>query len=261
MHLHTRPLDMLLDDLAHEFMADALDAVRSRGLFHIALSGGSTPEPFYVRLVTDPRYRNIPWERTHVWLADERRVPPDDDRANIRMIRETLTDVVPIPASQVHAVPVHMADPADAYEAELRKHVRDTSGRPGTGGEDPPRLDLVLLGMGDDCHTASLFPGSAALQVRDQLVANNDGPGVTPPPRVTLTYPMINAAWRVAVLVTGFKKAAPVADAVAAIRGGGRNIETMPITGVAPTSGELLWFVDDEAAGGLEGSSGAILAA
>ena len=253
MHLHTRPIDTLLDDLAHEFMADALDAVRARGAFHVALSGGSTPEPFYVRLVTDPRYRNIPWEETHVWLADERRVPPDHEKANILMIRETLTDVVPIPDGNIHAVPTHMADPADAYEAELRKYVRDTSGRVGTGDEDPPRLDLVLLGMGDDCHTASLFPGSAALRVRDQLVANSAGEGVTPPPRVTLTYPMINAARQVAVLVTGAKKAAPLADAVAAIRTGKRNIERMPITGVAPASGELILFVDDEAAARLEG--------
>src|SRR5690606_40064 len=141
--------------------------------FHLALSGGSTPEPFYMRLVTDPRYRAIPWEQTHLWIVDERRVPERDDRSNFKMIREALADHVPLRSRQRHPMPVLEADPAARYEAELRRVV-DPDAR-------VPRLDFVVLGMGDDAHTASLFPHSPALEETQKLVAVNAGEYVTPP--------------------------------------------------------------------------------
>ncbi|MFW6060786.1 MAG: 6-phosphogluconolactonase, partial [Phycisphaeraceae bacterium] len=130
----------LFDDLAQVLMAAAHRAVEERGAFHLALSGGSTPERFYMRLVIDPRFREIPWRDTHVWLVDERRVPLDDELSNFRMIRESLIDHVPLRRRQIHPMPVSDDNPAAAYERELR----DVFEQP----RDVPQLDFVLLGMG-----------------------------------------------------------------------------------------------------------------
>ncbi len=227
----------------------AIEAVGHRGEFHLALSGGSTPEPFYMRLVTDPRYRTIPWEQTHLWIVDERRVPEDDDRYNFKMIRESLADHLPLRSRQRHPMPVLADDPAALYEAELRRVV------------DPnaviPRLDFVVLGMGDDAHTASLFPHSPALAENKKLVAVNAGEHVTPPDRVTMTYPLLNAARRLAVLVTGAKKAATIQRVEEQLRATGPDPESLPITGIQPqaanpndpAAGTLTWYLDALAAG------------
>lgn len=232
--------DSVYDDLAYALLAQAVEALRERGVFHIALSGGSTPEPFYTRLVLDPRFRRMPWDLTHIWVVDERRVPPDDDRSNVEMIRESLTDHVDIDPEYVHAVPTQLGDPAAAYEAMLRQTLGDTSG--------PPSLDFILLGMGDDMHTASLFPGSPALDENDRWIANNDGPKVTPPPRVTMTYPLLNAGRYVAALVTGGKKADALKKVAAITDAGGSDPQQAPITGIQPYRGELHWYLDAEAA-------------
>ena len=237
----------LFDRLGSALMAASMDAVAERGVFHLALSGGGTPEPFYIRLVTDPKFRLIPWEKTHVWIVDERRVAEDHDKANIKMIRESLTDHVPTPTEQVHAMPVMADDPAGRYEAEL-------SGAFGVspGGSDVPRLDFILLGMGGDCHTASLFPESPALDVKDRWIVENDGEKVVPPPRLTMTYPLINHGRHVAVLAVGGGKREAlqrVADQHATGRADVRNI---PISGIDPAGeagGRLTWYLDDAAAG------------
>ena len=241
--------DKLYDDLAMALLGVASDAVGQRDVFHLALSGGSTPEPFYMRLVTDPRFRALPWERTHLWVVDERRVPETDDLSNYKMISETLADHVPMRRRQRHPMPVMLDDPAGAYEQELREVFGlSGAGADGAGGK-PPRLDFVLLGMGEDGHTASLFPHSPALRVRDRWVAVNEGPGVTPPARVTMTYPLINAARNVAVLVTGEKKA----DTLRRVgRLGGADASELPIGAVDPDSewgGFLTWYLDPQAAG------------
>ncbi|MCC7406827.1 MAG: 6-phosphogluconolactonase, partial [Phycisphaeraceae bacterium] len=113
----------LLDNLAAIMLRNAMRSIQDRGVFHLALSGGSTPEPFYVRLVIDPRYRLFPWPSTHLWIVDERRVPLDHEKSNFNMIRQSLSDHVPMRKSQVHPIPVDEADPAAAYERELREHI------------------------------------------------------------------------------------------------------------------------------------------
>ncbi len=232
--------DQLYDDLAHALLAAADRAVAERGAFHLALSGGSTPEKFYMRLVTDVRYRAIPWDRTHIWIVDERRVPEDDERSNWKMIRETLADHVPLRKRQKHPMPVMQDKPAAAYEKEMREvfELKD----------EIPRLDFVLLGMGDDGHTASLFPHSHALRVNDACVAVNEGHHVTPPPRVTMTYCLLNAARELAVLVTGSKKAATIRQIETECNGRCEVLD-LPILGVCPIDGELTWYLDAEAAG------------
>lgn len=233
--------DELYDDLAREVMSAGVQSVDSRGVFHLALSGGSTPEPFYQRLVTDARYRMIPWRHTHVWIVDERRVPVEDERSNFRMLREVLIDHVPVPKRQVHEVPVDVADPATAYESELRSEI--------PADPDLPRLDFVLLGMGGDTHTASLFPGSPALTA-DGLIANNEVPPGTNPdvPRVTMTFVLLNAARMVAVLVTGSGKAAALGRVHQQLATG-PDPTALPITGVQPSPGSLVWYLDAAAAG------------
>ena len=167
--------DQLYDDLAGALATAATEAVDQRGEFHLALSGGRTPEPFYTRLVIDPRYRHMPWQDTHVWIVDERCVPDGDLLHNFTMLREALLDHVPMRRRQFHPMPVLADDPAGEYEAELRERLTDG------------RLDFVLLGMGDDGHTASLFAGSPAQDERQRWVAVNGGPHVTPPERVTMS--------------------------------------------------------------------------
>lgn len=229
----------LFDDLGMALTAAATRAVDERGVFHLALSGGSTPERFYMRLVIDPRFRQIPWRDTHFWMVDERRVPVDDELSNFRMIRESLIDHVPVPRRQIHAIPTADTDPALVYERELRQVFDEP--------EATPEMDLVLLGMGDDGHTASLFPHSQALEVRSRLVVNNSGEHVPPPPRITMTYPLLNAAREVAVLVTGAKKASAI-KRVAEMLERRIDAQKLPIVGVEPEDGELIWYLDAAAA-------------
>jgi 6-phosphogluconolactonase len=193
-----------------------------------------------MHMVIDPRYREIPWDKTHVWIVDERRVVEDHEQSNIRMIRETLVDHVPMRSRQIHAMPVMDDDAADKYEDQLRKHLPE-----GPLG----RLDFILLGMGDDGHTASLFPGSPAQQIEDRWVAINDGPTVTPPDRVTMTYSLINQARQLAVLVTGAKKNATLNRVDQQLFDHGPDIAKLPITGIMPHEGNLTWYLDHDAAG------------
>lgn len=232
-------VDQLLDDLGGILLNTANDAIGKRGVCHIALSGGGTPEPFYMRLVTDIRFRAIPWQKMHVWIVDERRVPENDDKNNFKMIRETLVDHVPIPKRNVHPMPVMEEDPATPYEDAMRELIPNG------------RLDFVLLGMGDDGHTASLFPGTDAQQVEDKWIVVNSGPKVTPPDRVTMTYPLLNAAGRIVVLAVGGKKTDMLKQVSDAFATGNPDPRKLPITGINPemNNGELLWFLDGVAAG------------
>ena len=210
----------------------------------IALSGGSTPVLLY-RLLASPGKR-IPWERLEVFFGDERGVPPDHSDSNYRVAREELLSRVPIPPDQVHRMPASEPDlkaAALAYEAEIRRIVPD-----GPVGE--PAFDLVWLGMGDDGHTASLFPGSPALADTEDLVAANPVKGL-PAPRMTFTLPLINNARKVQFLVTGSKKA-PAVRQILGPPAEGTPIVPLPAARVRPLYGELEWILDREAARLLE---------
>lgn len=246
-HVHTAPdSEQLFEDLGNALLGCAQRAVQERGVFHMALSGGGTPEPFYVRLVTDPKFRAFPWEQTHVWIVDERCVPEDHEKANIRMMREAMLGHVPIKRSAVHPMPVLDSDPAKTYEDEL------AAAFPGVSPPEFPRMDFILLGMGGDAHTASLFPASPALTIADRWVATNDGPRVVPPPRVTMTYPLINHGRELVVLLVGAGKHATLKQIERQLATAGPDIQELPITGIDPEpyGGSLTWYLDTAAATG-----------
>ncbi|MBL0921447.1 MAG: 6-phosphogluconolactonase [Phycisphaerales bacterium] len=240
--------DDLLDALAADLVVHAINCVGTFGSFHVALSGGSTPMPLYRRLMVDPNCRHLPWRQTHLWIVDERRVPFEDERSNFGQIRELIVDHSDIPELNVHPMPAMDEDADTRYERELVEVL-------GARGEGKDRLDFVLLGMGGDAHTASLFPGSPALKEQRRLVRINAGPKVTPPERVTMTYPLINASRFIAVLVTGaskretLKKVAELGARTDLADAGARAAaaETLPILGVRPLAGEMRWYLDGEA--------------
>jgi 6-phosphogluconolactonase len=193
--------------------------------------------PLYERMMIDPAYREMPWRRTHLWIVDERCVPFDHEKSNFRQISELICGHSDIPPSQVHPIHAYEPDADRRYEAELREVL-------GWREKGHDRLDFVLLGMGDDGHTASLFPHSDALHAHDRLVCFNRGPAVTPPDRVTMTYHLINGARFIGALVTGGKKAPMIHRII-------NGIETpreIPIKGIAPVGGEFRWYLDADAA-------------
>lgn len=242
------PGDVVVRNDAHDtitaacadLMLHAANCVRSFGDFHLALSGGSTPLPMYMRLMVDPLYRGFPWSRTHLWIVDERCVPLDHDSSNYRHIAEILGDHSDIPKANLHPIRADQPGAAEAYERELRQTLAWRE-----KGQD--RLDYALLGMGGDGHTASLFPHSPALEATDCLVVENDGPTVTPPPRITMTYTLLNATRFIGVLALGSGKADRLKmlmpDGVAA------SAQENPILGIAPIGGTLRWYLDGDACG------------
>lgn len=242
LEVHPGP-EELAAAAADRVAALARRAVESRGRFAVALAGGSTPRPVYARLAGD----DLPWASIDVFWGDERCVPPDHDHSNYRMARETLLDAVPLPAARIHRIRGEEPDPevaADLYERTLRREL-------GSPGEGAPRLDLVLLGLGPDGHTASLFPRTPALDALDRLVAvvRASEPTLLPPvvERITLTPPAIDAARHVVFLVAGEEKA----DAVAAVLADEGEDDAWPARHVRPDDGELVWLLDEAAAGGL----------
>ncbi len=231
-------VEQLIDILAAELVAAAVICVRQFGDFHLALSGGNTPQPLYERLMYDPNCRHLPWAHTHLWLVDERCVPLDDERSNFKMIDETIVTHSGIPTEQVHPIAA-MSETADTdYESQLREALLRRE-----PGED--RLDFVLLGMGLDGHTASLFPQQEVLHERVHIVRRVEAEQADPPWRVTMTFPLINAARMVTVLVTGSAKAPMIQRLVS----GHETVDELPIKGVLPVQGELKWYLDAEACG------------
>lgn len=219
----------------------AAEAIAARGRFTIALAGGSTPKRTYELLAQS--WVGIEWPKVHVVMGDERLVAADDPRSNFAMAREALLAHVPIPPAQVFPVRVELGDEARIV-ADYTSTLRTVA--PATVGDTRiPRLDLVLLGLGSDGHTASLFPGHPSLEEQSAILVSTS-PGTLPPPlrRVTFTYPMINAARGVMFLVAGADKA----DAVGAILAGTPPIQVRPAAGVAPVDGVLEWLLDEAAA-------------
>lgn len=220
-------IERSLDILVSKMQA----AIQERGLCTIALAGGGTPKPLYEALAT----QNLPWDKVHVFWGDERYVPPDHPDSNEGMARNAWLNKVDIPQNNIHPMPTNGGNPAadaEKHEAQLREFF-------GTSVGEVPQLDIILLGIGDDAHTASLFPHTEALQVCDRLVTvgNKDGQ-----PRITFTVPLINQAHCVIFLVAGATKRpalaqifAPEADAM-----------TYPARFIQP-QGELWWLLDESA--------------
>jgi 6-phosphogluconolactonase len=219
-----------------EWVAEqAAAAITSRGEFSIALAGGSTPKALYQLLARPPYRERLDWSRWSVYFGDERASPPDDPESNYRMARETLLDHVPIPPGRVHRMEAERPD-LDAAAAEYSSLLEATLPL-GPGGA--PRLDCILLGIGADGHTASLFPGTPALEVVDAW-ATRGLATYEPYDRITVTFPLINGGAAVAFLVAGESKRAALAGVVAG---------SVPAARVRPTHGELRWFLDRAAAG------------
>jgi 6-phosphogluconolactonase len=211
-------------------------AVQARGTCSLALSGGSTPPRLYTLLAS--RFReDIPWAGVHIFWGDERYVPPDDSRSNYGMARKTLLDHVPCPAANIHPMPTHFPAPDAAardYEATLRSHFSTAW----------PRFDLMFLGLGPDGHTASLFPGSPAVDEQTRWVLPVPDPPA-PPMRLTLTLPVLSQSAHTYFLVSGSDKA----QALRAARAESADPHVCPAGGVRPaTGGVLLWWVDKAAA-------------
>ena len=228
------------DDAARRFVALAQAAIAERGRFTVALSGGSTPRALHGRLAAPPLSSALDWERVFVYWGDERMVPPDDADSSYRMARDTLLAHVPIPAANIVPAPTVGGTPADAARAYAETLVAQF-------GQDLPQFDLILLGIGPDGHTASLFPGQPEpVAPGDDLVIAVRNSPKPPPERVSFTYRLINAARTVLFLITGADKAA----ALDAILHGPPNRAHLPAQGVQPTAGSLVWLVDQAAASG-----------
>ncbi len=235
-----------MDAAAERFVSAAEQATRERGRFMVALSGGSTPEGLYRNLAAEPYRSRVDWTSVRVFWGDERCVPPEDAASNYRMAREALLDRVPIPAVGIHRIRGEWEPDRAAreYELVLREQFGTPHGppRPGAG------LDLVLLGLGPDGHTASLFPGASALLEAERWVLAQQGT-VAPRWRVTLTPVVIRAAREVTFLVTGSEKAAALRRTLE-----GKGVASDdPARVILPPRGVARWLVDAAAVSELAG--------
>jgi 6-phosphogluconolactonase len=213
-------------------------AIAKDGRFRIALAGGSTPRTLYQVLAVPPHRERMDWRRWEVYFGDERACPPDNPASNFGMAREALLDLVPVRPELIHRMEAERAD-LDAAAAEYSSILASTC--PPAAPGSAPRLDCILLGLGENGHTASLFPGDPALQVRNRWAVRSRA-DYAPFDRITVTYPVLNAAVHVAFLVTGPAKGE-------ALRGVAEG--RVPAAGVRPPDGELRWFMDTVAAGSI----------
>ena len=235
----------LFDAAAEEVVRSANDAVKERGKFTIALSGGSTPKSLFNLLATNAR-TTLPWDRMYFFWGDERHVPPTDADSNYRMADETMLSKIPVPPANVFRIESENPSAeaaAEAYEKTLRKFFQLEAGA-------VPRFDLILLGMGPDGHTASLFPGTVALQESKRLVVANWVEKLKTH-RLSLTLPVLNAGRAVAFLVSGMDKAAMLKTVLEE----DVPAEQYPAKLVKPTDGKLIWLVDRAAASALSSKS------
>jgi 6-phosphogluconolactonase len=246
----TRSIEVLATaaDLFHvaaeEFVRAGRAAIGAQGRFTVALSGGSTPKALYSLLAAN--YADFAWNRIFLFFGDERHVPPTDPDSNYRMVNESLLTKIAIPAENVFRVPAENPDAAAAasdYEARLRRFFElspgDQSGdRPGAF----PRFDLILLGMGPDGHTASLFPDSPALDEQSRLVVANWVAKFNTH-RITFTFPVLNRAAEVMFMASGADKADMLHQVLE-----GKSAPPLPSQRVQPSDGKLLWLLDEAAA-------------
>ena len=233
--------ELLADAVAQHIVTSAAEAISSRGRFTLALAGGSTPRAAYSRLaVGDSRLPTGDWRLFHILWGDERCVPPDDLRSNYRMAKEALLDRVPIPADQIHRI--RGEDDPEKAAADYERELRALLGSDG--------LDLVLLGLGEDGHTASLFPGQAAVHETTRWVVAVPAPDATMW-RITLTPAVLNAARNVTFVVSGANKAARLQQVLQ----GPFAPDILPAQAIRPVQGRLSWMVDAAAGARLQSAS------
>jgi 6-phosphogluconolactonase len=221
---------------ANRFIELGREAVSERGRFTVALAGGSTPKQAYRLLASAPFRQQLDWSKVHIFFGDERSVPPDDIESNYRMANEALLSHVGLPLENIHRMNGvgDVVANARLYEDEMRTFFNDAGW---------PRLDLVLLGMGNDGHTASLFPGTQALHEEQAWVVGVWVEKLSAY-RITLTAPAINHAAHIIFLVTGENKAEPLRE----ILKGQQSSEQLPAQLIKPLDGSLEWFIDRAAA-------------
>lgn len=221
----------LIEDLAEILVGDAREAINKRGVWIFALSGGSTPKALYQLLATPQWIGRFEWERVVLLFGDDRAVGPDDENSNFKMAREALGETI---AARIVPIEGEETDPelaASNYEKRIRE-----------AGE---RVDCNLLGLGPDGHTASLFPHSPQLDENERRVVATPVSPLQPfVRRVTMTFAEINSARKVYFLITGEDKAERVQEII----NGPRDVHNLPATGIGPTDGDLIWFLDEGAA-------------
>jgi 6-phosphogluconolactonase len=234
-------LEAIAKRAGQEFVQSAARAVSEKGSFTVALSGGSTPKALYSLLANDAALRaQLAWDKMYLYFGDERNVGPDHADSNFRMASETMLSKVPLKPEQVFRIKGEYKDTekaAQEYEQALRASFKIGEGQ-------FPRFDLVLLGMGNEGHTASLFPGSKALHETKRLVVRN-WVGKLYTNRITLTAPAINNAARVIFMITGADKAL----ALKGVLEGPYEPDQLPAQMIQPSKGQLLWLVDTVAGG------------
>ena len=224
---------------ARQFSTLAQEAINRNGRFTVALTGGSSPRRLH-QLLTSPPYREqIPWQKVHIFWGDERYVPLTDDRSNAKMAFDTLLHHVDVPENQVHIMTNDLPPEvfASQYEQIIKSYFQGA----------PPIFDLILLGMGEDGHTASLFPETEVLQEKEKLVSSLYLPSQSIH-RITMTAPLINQASQVIMLVFGKKKA----ETLQQVLKGPYQPEHLPVQLIQPENGEQTWLIDEEAASHLE---------
>jgi hexose-6-phosphate dehydrogenase len=225
----------LVEKLSLDILQSAQDAIIERGIFHLALSGGTTaPKLFQALLYLRHRF---PWQHTHVWFVDERCVPFEDERSNFRIMEENLLKFIKVPYMNIHPMPIQLThgvcnteDRGDEmYAANIKRLVKNA------------KFDLIVLGVGGDGHTASLFPGAQSLQESEKSVIYSDGgPPESSFKRITLTFPVINKSRKIAVVILGKGKA----GIVGTLKSDTTDVQSYPITGVVPERGALAWYMD-----------------
>ena len=224
---------------ALEIFHAAADAIGNRGVFRIALSGGTTPVRLFRLLAVPPFRERAEWSRTRFFFVDERCVPPEDPRSNYRLAKEHLLDPLGVPAERVFRM--HGEDEPCRAAAEYQSILEEEFG----GQDSVPRFDFVLLGLGTDGHTASLFPGTRVVEESGRWVAENEVAKLGEW-RLTLTLPVLNASRWDVFLVTGAEKSGVVAKAVRR-----ESSRELPASFVRPDRGSLIWILDEAAAAGL----------
>jgi len=229
-----------LSEAVAKWIVDIIaDTLKKHDRFTIALSGGSTPERLHRLLASSPYKEQVDWSKLHIFWGDERAVPFEDSRNNAKMAYDTLLNFVPVPAAQIHVMRTDISPEQSAIEYEKILHQYF--------GETGPSFDLVLLGMGDDGHTLSLFPGTAVVH-EEKVWATSFFLQAQDMYRITLTRPIVNRSARIAFLTTGPKKA----HALKEVLKGEYNPDQYPSQTIMPQAGELHWFVDEAAAAELD---------